>query len=119
MDDFTDEKVRDARVQAMMERVIHYVDPEIGSRQKGLKALSKVTIELEDGQIYEKTLERAKGDPEEPLSFEELVKKFRACTKDIFTSNQIEQVVHFICEMEKVQDISDIIHLLISKGKGS
>ncbi len=119
MDDFTDEKVRDPRVQGIMRRVIHYVDPENGWGQKRFGASSKVTIELESGQIYEKSVEGAKGTPGNPLSFEELANKFRACVKDILTYEQIERVVYHINEMEKVKDVSEIVKLLISGGKES
>ena len=41
---------------------------------------ARVVIELESGQRYEKFVRYPKGDPENPLSWDEMETKFRALT---------------------------------------
>lgn len=117
IDHFTDEKVRDPQVQTLMERVTHYIEPDIVQKGYQFRAAAKVTMELKSGRILEKTIYKAKGNPENPLSYKELVQKFRGCAKDIIDDDHIEKVIHFIDEMETISDIREVIRLLISNQK--
>jgi 2-methylcitrate dehydratase PrpD len=112
---FIDEKVQDSRVQTLMERVIHNVDPEILKKGYSLRAAAKIIIELKNGQIFERTVDRAKGDPENPLTFEELAQKFRICAQGIIDDDQTEKVIHLVSKMEDVSNIGEMMTFLISK----
>lgn len=114
INDFTDERVRDPLVQALMKKITNYVDPEIVQKGYKFKAPAKVTIEMENGQIFEKTAERAKGDPDDPLSFEELAQKFRNCARGILNDSQREKAIQMVAGMENISNISEVIQLLIS-----
>lgn len=114
LDHFVDEKVQESGVQNFMKRVIHYVEPEILKKGYGLRAAAKIVIELKNGQILERTIDKAKGNPENPLSFEELAQKFRICARRILNDDQIEKVIHLVDKMEDVSNIKEIIKVLIS-----
>lgn len=117
IDHFLDEKVQDSQVQAFMKRVTHYVEPEIVRKGYLFRTAAKIVIELENGRILERTVNKAKGNPENPLSFEELAQKFRVCAKGILDNDSIEKCIHLINEMETVLDIGEVIRLLISNKK--
>ena len=114
MDHFADKKVRDPRVQTLMKHVTHYIDPEIVRKGYLFRAAAKVTIELRNGQMLERTVNKAKGNPENPLSFEELTQKFRACAKGVLDDDHADKILHLIDKMEAIADISDVIRLLVS-----
>ncbi len=117
LDHFIDEKVQESGVQNLMERVVHYVEPEIVKKGYGLRAAAKIIVELKDGQILERTVDRAKGNPEDPLSFEELAQKFRICARRIVNDGQIEKVIRLTDKLEDVSNVGEILELLISNKK--
>ncbi len=114
IEDFEDEKVLEPRVQSFLERVVHYAEPEIDPPDQTFRAAAKVTIELADGQVFVKKVEKAKGSPDYPLSYEELAQKFRVCAQGVIPDDHIGQTIQVVDEMENVSDITKILGLLIA-----
>lgn len=72
---FTPERLADASVRALMQRIDLQVDPEIDAAFPGKRA-ARVAVRLRDGRTFEYLQPNRKGDPEEPLSDEDLNEKF-------------------------------------------
>ena len=71
-----------------------------------------VTIKMKDGTIYEKTQRTHKGHPLDMLSREEFCDLFRREASFALTKEQVEQVIDFVLNLEKVKDVSSIHELL-------
>ncbi len=52
-----------------------------------------VTIELESGQRFEKFVRYPKGDPENPLAWEEMTAKFRTLAGAVLTPERCDRVI--------------------------
>ncbi|GJG94039.1 MmgE/PrpD family protein [Cupriavidus pauculus] len=72
---FTPERLTDASVRAMMQRIELQVDPEIDAAFPGKRA-ARVAVRLRDGRELAYLQPNRKGDPEEPLSDDDLNEKF-------------------------------------------
>lgn len=72
---FTPERLADASVRDLMQRIDLRVDPEIDAAFPGKRA-ARVTVRTRDGKELEYLQPNRKGDPEEPLSDEDLNEKF-------------------------------------------
>lgn len=79
LDQFTAEKARSPKVRELMNKVALVKDPSIEDTFPR-EWPARVTIELSHGPSYEKFVRYPKGDPENPLSWDELAAKFRALT---------------------------------------
>jgi len=79
LDQFTVEKARSPKVRDLMRKVELVKDPRI-EETFPKEWPAHVTIELENGRRYEKFVRYPKGDPENPLSWDEMQAKFRALT---------------------------------------
>ena len=117
IEDFLDEKVLEPRVQGLMKRVVHYAEPEIDPPDQTFRAAAKVTINLASGQVLVKKVEKAKGSPDDPLSFEELAQKFRVCAGGMISQDRIDKTIQLVAEMENVSDINQIVGLLIGSRR--
>ncbi|MGP0074443.1 MAG: MmgE/PrpD family protein [Bryobacteraceae bacterium] len=79
LDQFTLEKTRSPKVRELINKVVLVKDPRIEETfPKEWPAF--VAIEVAGGLRYEKFIRYPKGDPENPLSWEELAAKFQALT---------------------------------------
>lgn len=73
---FTEEWIHDNQIRELLCRVIVTDDPTFTSLVPE-KRCAKVDILMKSGRIYSDTVEYPKGEPENPMSFEELLKKLR------------------------------------------
>ena len=78
---FTDEKVRDARVQALMARVQVAIDPELAKLGFIGTAPVRLKVVLKTGEVVRLASDLAEGNPEKPLSEEKRRRKFEDCLK--------------------------------------
>ncbi len=75
MDAFTPERLGDARIRGLMDRVQLSVDPEIDAAFPKRRA-ARVAVTLQDGRRLEHVQDTRKGDPELPLGDGDLDAKF-------------------------------------------
>lgn len=79
LDQFTADKARSPKIRELMNKVVLVKDPRI-EETFPKEWPARVVIELDNGRRFEKFVRYPKGDPENPLSWEELAMKFRALT---------------------------------------
>jgi 2-methylcitrate dehydratase PrpD len=109
---FTDGRVRDARVQELAGRV-RVVHPGGKSEWEGGARLPCVVrLRLRDGTTLEAGAGAARGDPENPLSYEDIVEKFRDCARDLLAADQVERVTALVGNIEAQPDIEELASLL-------
>ena len=77
LDQFTIEKARSPKVRELIGKVVLLKDIRI-EKHFPQEWPAHVSIELENGQRFEKFVRYPKGDPENPLSWDEMKAKFRA-----------------------------------------
>jgi 2-methylcitrate dehydratase PrpD len=89
---FTVEKARSPKIRELINKVELVKDP-------GIEATfpqewpARVTIELDSGQRHEKFVRYPKGDPENPLSWDEMAAKFRALAGAVLTPERCDEVI--------------------------
>lgn len=73
--DFDSSMLQDATVRELMSRIKLELDPELDRRYPDAWA-AEVSVELNDGTVREAAVDSPKGDPENPLTEDELRAKF-------------------------------------------
>jgi 2-methylcitrate dehydratase PrpD len=81
LDQFTMEKARSPKVRELIGKVVLLKDIRI-EKHFPQEWPAHVSIELDNGQRFEKFVRYPKGDPENPLSWDEMKTKFRALAGD-------------------------------------
>ncbi|TWI54732.1 MmgE/PrpD family protein [Halalkalibacter nanhaiisediminis] len=106
LDDFNDATLWDEEIRSLMERVKVVVDPEIDAAYPE-KWGAKVDVHLKNGSIITKQTDFPKGDPENPVTSDELIDKFMKLAKDL----PIEQRKIFasrVLALETLDTISEL-----------
>ncbi|MFQ6116788.1 MAG: MmgE/PrpD family protein [Candidatus Bipolaricaulia bacterium] len=109
--DFEEEALKDPLVWELLPKIRVVANPEIDALFPKVKR-AIVTITMNDGQSYRKQEDFAKGEPERPLSDEELLAKFRANAQAALSNKQQENLIQATLEIEKFADIRDYVPLL-------
>jgi 2-methylcitrate dehydratase PrpD len=107
---FTDEKVNDPRVRELMGRVSVEVDKSL-DKDYPHKRGSHGEIVLKDGGRFSSSIDIARGEPESPLSPQEIKEKFILLTRDIL-GRRTEEVCDLVMGMERLDDIGKLIQKL-------
>ncbi|HEY6391504.1 MAG TPA: MmgE/PrpD family protein [Bryobacteraceae bacterium] len=95
LDEFTAENAQSNQVRRMMGKVTLLKDIRL-DRNFPKEWNARVTIFLHDGRQYEKFVRHPKGDPENPLSWEELVAKFTSLASAVIPLDRCEQIVDHV-----------------------
>jgi 2-methylcitrate dehydratase len=110
---FDEEKLRDPRIWALLPKIKVVADPEIDGLFPAVKR-AIVRITTNDGSAYEEQVDHAKGSPENPMSDDEVVAKFRANAAGVLTPEKQGRVIEATWALEDFVDIGDYMQLLIA-----
>jgi len=112
--EFTDQVVSGADMQAMMRRVRFYTDP-LAEAAGYSKMTTLIKIQLKDGQVFTGQADWAKGSPADPMSYEEVAEKFRACADYVdWDPRRAAQVIEGVRNLESLPKISELVDLCVS-----
>ncbi|MBI4188266.1 MAG: MmgE/PrpD family protein [Chloroflexi bacterium] len=114
---FRDEKVKNKTAQELMTR-IHYVHPpEMGSDLLNLRG--EIVISLRNGKTYSRRVDIAKGDPGNPLSNDDIAKKYRDCAGLSLSTEAVNSSLEMLLHIESIGDIAELMDILTFKVKNA
>lgn len=113
LDQFTEQKVGDARIQTLLRKIDIVVDEEIDKLPATQRYRATVEIELQSGANYRKFCPAPKGDPTNRLTESELREKFVRNTNGILSTRAIEELFGLLQNVEQMDDVRTISALLL------
>ncbi|MDP2969736.1 MAG: hypothetical protein Q8P64_11105 [Deltaproteobacteria bacterium] len=112
LEEFQPSVIRSEEVKRMMKRVECLVDPDL-DRTFPRQWCATAEIFTKDGKRYFTKVEYCKGDPENPLSWEELIEKFHDLSSRTMTKKRRLSIVDQVNHFEKIQDIKKWAPILL------
>lgn len=98
-------------MQDLLQKVnIHIQDIEDEGRASSLP--HSVTVKLKDGRQYSYETIAAKGEPDNPLQYDELVAKYRDCARTLIPASKVEQCLDMMTHLEDLSDINQLVDLV-------
>jgi 2-methylcitrate dehydratase PrpD len=108
---FTDEKVQDPAIRALLPRVRVTVDPEIpGDLERHM--WSRVRVRLTDGRTLEIGPRQVPGHPGNPLSADQLREKFESCAAVVLSAERVQTVREMVEGLEGCPDLRSFTAIL-------
>jgi 2-methylcitrate dehydratase PrpD len=92
IDQFTEENVRSEQVRRMMRRVAVKGDSSLEENFPE-EWPARAVIDLTDGRHFEKFVAHPKGDPKNPLSWDELIAKFKSLTEPVISASRSDEII--------------------------
>jgi 2-methylcitrate dehydratase PrpD len=104
MEQFSAERFADPELHAFArERVQAFEDPSVS------EGGASVEIRLADGQILREVAAVAKGDPADPLTFEEVAAKLRVAGAGKVPPLALEATIAAIAGLEQIVDVAEVL----------
>lgn len=110
--DFEEDALRDPFVWSLLDKIKIVANPEIDALFPKVKR-AIVTIKTSQGE-YKKQEDFAKGQPERPLSEEELISKFKANSEKKMSPSRMDDIIKATKELENINEIGEYMKLLVS-----
>ncbi len=110
-DSFSDEKLKDPRIWDLLGKIKVVADPEIDAMFPGVKR-ARVSITSNTGNTFTAQVDHAKGSPQNPMSDDEVISKFRANAGDVLNKEQQDQVIDLTWRFDELEDIGEYMSLL-------
>ena len=111
LDRYSLEEIESDDVRAFMEKVHCVRDPEL-DREFPKKWPARVVVTTTDGREFEHRLDYPKGDPENPLSWDELISKFRSLAVQVVPESQCDEIVGLVRKVDQLGNIIELVDAL-------
>ncbi len=112
LDEYTMENVNSARVKELMGKISCVKDPDL-EKEFPKKWPASVSLRTKDGKTYYTRIDFPKGDPENPLTWEELIDKFRNLITPLFPDARQTEIIERVRSLEKEEDLRSFSMLLV------
>ena len=109
---FSDEKLKDPRIWDMLGKIKVVADPEIDAMFPGVKR-ARVSITTNTGDTFTAQVDHAKGSPQNPMSDDEIVSKFRANAGGVLDKKKQDKVIDLTWKFDELNDIGEYMKLLV------
>ena len=112
LEEFTEEKINDPRIQDMMSKVTMEVDEDLAKLGFIGTAPVKIWITQKEGPVIFVENDLAIGNPEKPFSDDDFTHKFLNCVKDKMPIVKATTLLSQLFRLDEVSEISSITTLL-------
>jgi len=111
---YIDERFSDGEMKKFMQKVKIKTFPEAveAFAKDPLKTVTLLEVKTIQGKMYTKKTLLCKGDPEKPMSHEEIINKFLSQTEGIISDDKAHKIIDLVDKLEKLSDVTEIIKLV-------
>jgi len=113
MDEFEESMIKSDDVRSMMGRIEYFEDPEL-DKEFPRKWCGTAEIITTDGNRYFTKVEYPKGDPENPLTWEEMIERFNDLSSVCMSKERRRDIITNVQRLEEIDDIQQWSALLLS-----
>jgi 2-methylcitrate dehydratase PrpD len=104
VEEYSEEGIQDARVLALAKKVTWHVDEE-AERLWPKRYPAQVDIKLTDGRVVSQRVEWPKGDPENPVSTEDLQRKFEMLAQPVLGEVRAREAYASCRDLETLDNV--------------
>ncbi len=115
LNDFTDERVNDAKIQGLMKKIIVRTDPKL-RQGDGNEVTAQLMIELTSGQRIECLAALERGKAQKWISTSELQEKFRQCAARVLPAERVERAFDRALELDRGKNLEELMELVGAKA---
>ena len=112
LDQFSDQAVSDSGIRKLIPKIRVALDDELAELGFIGTSPAKLRISLKDGRELSERCDLAMGNPEKPLSDNELSEKFIDCASRVFQRDKCREILECLTTLERIRDINTVTSLL-------
>jgi len=102
---FTQKLIDDERIRGLMKKIT------VIRNESFEESEAHIRVKLKNGTQHSHHVVAPKGDPRNPLSFEEIIEKFEDLNSTVLSRRRMTRMIDLIQNLEKLQNLSELIRL--------
>lgn len=115
VDEFDEKYIQDSLIKRLIAATTVVMDEEFERRYPEHYS-SAVTITMKDGTVYSAVVDDPKGDKRNPVTYEEVIEKFRNLVKPIYKDEErIQKIIDYVNDLERQTNIAVLMKLINGK----
>jgi 2-methylcitrate dehydratase len=109
---YSAKKIKDPKTMEFLRKIAVVEDKDLTAMYPEAVA-NRVTVKLSSGKIISKQVNYHKGHPKNPMTDQDVEKKFRTLTKRQLSKNRTKRALDLLWNLEKVNDLSRLFSTLV------
>jgi 2-methylcitrate dehydratase len=109
---YSPKKIKDPKILDFLKKVTVVEDKDLTAMYPEAVA-NRITVTLASGKVISKQVNYHKGHPKNPMSDQDVERKFRTLTKRPLSENKTKRVLDLLWNLEKVSDVSKLFSALV------
>lgn len=112
MQDFTVEATTNPQMLNLTAKIRAEADPGLNS-PRGIEP-AKVTVVMNNGETFFEQIDRPLGSPNQPMSFDDCIRKFEDCVAfggGWMPESNVKRAIELVGDLENVKDVRELINL--------
>jgi len=105
IDQFTEEKINDPKVIEYSRKVEVVPDPELDKLGPEYRHCIIAEVKTRDGSVFTERVDTAKGSNKNPMTTEEVVKKYKILASKVLSEKRVEALYDRVQNLEKMKDM--------------
>ncbi|MFC1918793.1 MmgE/PrpD family protein [Chloroflexota bacterium] len=111
----TTEKVNNPEIKGLMKKVSMEIFPDSLDDEGFYDRPAPVTVKLKNGKEYSHEVLKAKGHADIPLSWDELLVKYRDCARLALNDRDMERSIELLADLEKLKNLKELMEIITGK----
>lgn len=109
---YAEERLRDPRILDLISRIQPYVDPEIDAMGPALRHAARVSVVTRDAREFREEALLRRGSPENPLTPNEVLDKFRHVAGACLPRVQVDRIIDLTTQLDRLESMRPLTTLL-------
>jgi aconitate decarboxylase len=107
--DYTEGRIADPETLAFIPRIKVFVDEELEAMGPAFRHAARVTVRTTDGQTIKREVLNRRGSPENPVTREDVERKFAANLTGICPAAEIDRLNDLALSLDKLPNADEIV----------
>ena len=109
---YREERLQDPKVLDFIGRIAARIDPEIEAMGAAFRHAARVAVTTRDGRTFEAEILERRGSAENPLTPDDIERKFREVVRPCLAPRNAERVVAIVRDLEKQDSAAELIRIM-------
>ena len=88
------------------------VDPEIDAMGPAFRHAARVTVTLTDGQRFFHEIQHRRGSPDNPLTHQDVVHKFKHVVSSLLSEGEVDQLIRLVQDVDTLPNVARLLDFL-------
>ncbi len=109
---YAEDRLNDARILDFIARIEAYVDADIDAMGPAARHAARLAVVTRDGRELRHEVLQRRGSPENPLTPEEVMHKFRRVAGACLARDRVDCIIELTAQLERLESVRDLTILL-------